>query len=165
MKLYTSKAVAEMLDLTERRVRMLRDENIIAEYKPGSNLYDLKMVTHQYINYLRGNSPNGEGKADYNTERALLMKAKRERQELELEKERNELHATEDVEQVLTDMLIKFKTRLMSIPAKLGPKLAKKTDQTEIFQMLKSAIDEALEELSDFQTLFGEVEENEESDT
>ena len=40
--------------------------------------------------------------------------------------------------------------------------LAKKKDQTEIFKLLKNAIDEVLEELSDFQTVFGyEVEDEE----
>ena len=50
----------------------------------------------------------------------------------------------------MVDTLIKFKTRLMAIPAKLGPTLAKKKDQTEIFKLLKAAIDEALEELADY---------------
>ena len=43
----------------------------------------------------------------------------------------------------------------MAIPAKLSPLLSKKKDQTEIFKLLKAAIDEALEELADFQKLFG----------
>ena len=40
MKLYTSKVVAQWLGLTERRVRQLRDEGVIAEARPG--LYDLQ---------------------------------------------------------------------------------------------------------------------------
>ena len=51
MKAYTSKAVAAWLDISERRVRQLRDEKVITEIRPG--LYDLKTVNHQYINYLR----------------------------------------------------------------------------------------------------------------
>lgn len=69
---------------------------------------------------------------------------------------KNELHTAEDVEQVMTDMLIRFKTRLMAMPAKLSPILAKKTDQTEIFKLMKTGVDEALEELADFDTVFGE---------
>ena len=52
-------------------------------------------------------------------------------------------------------MLIRFKTRLMAIPAKQAPLLAKKTSQTEIFKLLKTGVDEALEELADYDTLFG----------
>lgn len=159
MKAYTTAAVAKWLDLSERRVRQLRKQNIITEVRPG--LYDLKTVNHQYINYLRKNNPESESAIDYNAERAKLVRAKRESQELELQLRKNELHKTEDIEQVLTDTLIKFKTRLMAIPAKLSPVLAKKKDQTEIFKLLKASIDEALEELADFQTMFGERTENE----
>lgn len=148
MKLYTAKAIAEMLDVSERYVRQLRDEKIITEYKPG--LYRLKETNHAYINHLRGKNPQAENTIDYTTERAKLVRAKRESEELELQLRRNEVHTTEDIEKVMVDTLIKFKTRLMAIPAKLGPTLAKKKDQTEIFTLLKQAIDEALEELADF---------------
>lgn len=156
MKLYTAKAVAKWLDLTERRVRQLRDDKIISEYRPG--LYELQETTLRYINYLRKNNPESEKQIDYNTERAKLIRAKRENEELELKQRKNEVHKSEDIEQVMTDMLIRFKTRMMSIPAKQSPILSKKKDQTEIFKLLKQAIDEALEELSDFQGIFGERE-------
>ena len=165
MKLYTVKAVAAWLDLTESRVRQLRKEKIITEYRPG--LYDLKTVNHEYINYLRKNSPT-ETSVDYNTERAKLVRAKREAQELELRLRREELQEAAEIEQVMTDTLVKFKTKLMAIPAKLSPILAKKKDQTEIFMIIKKAIDETLEELSDFRGVFGyseEVGENEEKDS
>ena len=114
----------------------------------------MKTVTHEYINYLRKNSPT-EASIDYNTERAKLVRAKRESQELELRLRKGELHEAQDIEKVMTDTLIKFKARLMAIPAKQSQILSKKKDQTEIFKLLKAAIDEALEELADFQKLFG----------
>jgi len=151
LKLYTSKVVAEFLDVSERRVRQLRDKGVINETRPG--LYDLKTATRQYINYLRkdGTAEN----VDYNTERAKLVRAKRENEELELSLRKKEMHRAEDVEKVMTDMLIRFKTRLMAIPAKQSPVLAKKTDKAEIFRLLKAAIDEALEELADYDSTFG----------
>ena len=148
MKLYTAKAIADMLDVSERYVRQLRDDKIITEYRPG--LYKLKETNHAYINHLRGKNPQAEDTINYTTERAKLVKVKRESEELELQLRRNEVHTTEDIEKVMVDTLIKFKTRLMAIPAKLGPTLAKKKNQTEIFKLLKAAIDEALEELADF---------------
>ena len=119
MKLYTAAAVARRLDMTERNVRTLRDKGVLTEYKPG--LYDLEATTRQYINFLRKKNPDAEEKVDYNTERAKLVRAKREGQELELQLRKNEVHTTEDVESVMTDMLIRFRTRLMAIPAKLSP--------------------------------------------
>ncbi len=156
MKMYTAAAVARRLDMTERNVRLLRDKGVLTEYKPG--LYDLPTVTVQYINFLRQKNPEAEDKVDYNTERAKLVRAKRESQELELQVRKNELHTTEDVEKALTDMLVNFRTKLMAIPAKLSPIMAKKKDQTEIFKLLKAAIDETLEELSDFDKICEEEE-------
>lgn len=148
MKMYTAAAVARRLDMTERNVRLLRDKGILTEYRQG--LYDLQTVTVQYINFLRQKNPEAEDKVDYNTERAKLVRAKRESEELELQVRKNELHTTEDIEKALTDILVNFRTKLMAIPAKLSPIMAKKKDQTEIFKLMKAAIDETLEELSDF---------------
>ena len=146
LKLYDVKAVARFLDVTERRVRQLRDEKVIAEVRPG--LYDLIDTNRRYINYLRKRNPESETTVDYNTERALLVRAKRKNEEYELQLKENKLHAAEDIEAVMTDM----------------PVLCKKTDKAEIFALLKDHIDEALMELSDFKTTFGERAKDEESD-
>lgn len=161
MKLYTVKAVAAWLDLTESRVRQMRREKIITECRPG--LYDLRNVTHEYINYLRKGS-QAEENVDYNTERAKLVRAKRESQELELRLRRDELHETEEIEKVMADTLVKFRARLMAIPAKQSPILANKNGQAEIFKLLKGAVEEALEELADFKKLFGCKEEGEDEE-
>lgn len=162
LKLYDVKAVARFLDLSERRVRQLREQNVISEVRPG--LYDLIETNRRYINYLRKRNPESETAVDYNTERALLVRAKRKNEEYELQLKENKLHAAEDIEAVMKDMLVNFKSRLMSIPSKLAPVLSKKTDKAEIFALLKDHIDEALLELSDFKTAFGERAEDEESD-
>ena len=164
MKLHDTKAVARFLDISERRVRQLRDEKIIDEVRPG--LYDLLETNKRYINYLRKRNPESEEAVDYNTERAKLVRAKRRNEELDLKIRENQLHSSEDVEHVLTNMLINFRSRLMAIPARLSPILSKKTDKAEIFKILKAQVDEALNELSDFNALFGEGTEsgNEESD-
>ena len=45
MKLYDVRAIARFLDVSERRVRQLRDEKVIAEDRPG--LYDLIDTYHR----------------------------------------------------------------------------------------------------------------------
>ena len=44
---YTSKAVAEVLGVTERRVRELRDEGVLSEERPG--IFNMKTVVKQYL--------------------------------------------------------------------------------------------------------------------
>ena len=149
MKLYTSKVVAAWLGLTERRVRQLRDEGVISEKQPG--LYDLQATVTRYITFLR----NGSGKINLNDERAGLTRAKREAAEMENKVRMGELHRTQDIEAGLKTVFLNIRGRFLALPAKLSPTLASMGgNQTAIFDELKQAIDEALEELSDYRVAF-----------
>ena len=149
MKLYTSKVVAAWLGLTERRVRQLRDEGVISEKQPG--LYDLQATVTKYITFLR----NGSGKINLNDERAGLPRAKREAAEMENKLRMGELHRTQDIEAGLKTVFLNIRGRFLALPAKLSPTLASMGgNQTAIFDELKQAIDEALEELSDYRMAF-----------
>ena len=154
MKVYDVKAIARILDLTERRVRQLKDQNIIQEYKGTPGLYELIPTVHAYVNYLRKHNPESAENVDYNTERALLVRAKRRDVELDVGVKERDLHASEDIEAAMTKMLMNFKSRLMAIPAKLSPVLSKKTDKAEIHKILKDSVDEALNQLADFDSVF-----------
>lgn len=154
MKLHDTKAIARVLNLTERRVRQLRDKEIIKEYKPGSGLYDLIQTNHAYINYLRNGNANGAEIIDYATERALYARAKRKEAEYSLAVMERDLHESTEVETVITAMFATFKARMLALPAKLSPILSKKTSKAEVFNLLKDGIDEALFELADYDTLF-----------
>lgn len=149
MKLYTSKVVAAWLGLTERRVRQLRDEGVISEKQPG--LYDLQATVTKYIIFLR----NGSGKINLNDERAGLTRAKREAAEMENKVRMGELHRTQDIETGLKTVFLNIRGRFLALPAKLSPTLASMGgNQTAIFDELKQAIDETLEELSDYRVAF-----------
>lgn len=152
MKLYTAAAVGRWLDLTERRIRQLRDQGILEEKRPG--LYNLKDCVIKYIQYLRRDGSSEESTADYNAERARLAKVKRERQELELRREQREVLEAEEVETVMSDMMLGFQKKIRVIPVKLSPALAREKDPSEIFKILKQATDEALEELAGFAETF-----------
>lgn len=144
MTLYTSKVVAQWIGLTERRVRQLRDEGVIEEYKPG--LYDLQPTVLRYIRYV-----GGAGKESLTHERTMLTAAKRQAAEMENDLRRGDLHKTEDIERGMKTMILNIRSRFLALPAKLSPVLASMSgNQTEIFDTMKAAIDETLEELSDY---------------
>lgn len=148
MTLYTAKVVAQWIDLSERRVRQLRDEGIIEEAKPG--LYDLQPTVLRYIRYARG-----AGKENLTHERTMLTAAKRRAAEMENELRQGQLHKTADIERGLKTMFLNIRSRFLALPAKLAPAIASmQGNQTEIFDALKNAIDENLEELSDYQVAF-----------
>ena len=152
MKLHTTNVVADWLALTPRRVRQLRDEGVLIEKAPG--LYDLQSSVVRYIAYLR--------KGSLNDERAKLTRAKREAADMENEVRRGNLHSTEDIEKGLATMCLNIRGRLSTLPAKLSGELAQMGgDRAGIFDKMKRAIDEALEELSDYRTLLALAEGNE----
>lgn len=147
MKLYTEKVIADWLAVTERRVRQLRDEGVLVERKPG--LYELKSSVVRYISYLR----KGNGNTNLTDERALLTRAKREAADMENELRRGNLHSSEDIERGLKTMCLNIRTKFLTLPAKLSPRLSQMGgDQAGIFDELKQAVDEALDELSNYQT-------------
>ena len=148
MTLYTSKVVAQWLCLTERRVRQLRDEGVIVEARPG--LYELQPTVARYITYI-----GGAGKETLTNERMKLTRAKREAAELENELRKGEVHRTEDIERGIKSMFLNIRSRFLALPAKLSPTLATMGgNQPGIFDALKQAIDEILEEMSDYRVAF-----------
>lgn len=159
MKLYTCEAVADWLALTPRRVRQLRDEGIISERMPG--LYEMKPTITRYIMYLR----KGSGKTDLNDERALLTRAKREAADMENDLRRGALHSSEEIEKGIKAMCLNIRTKLLTLPAKLSPRLSQMGgDQAGIFDEMKRAVDEALEDLSDYRTLLALADSDDEEE-
>lgn len=149
MKLYKSNVIAEWLAVTPRRVRQLRDEGVLIEKVPG--LYELKSSVVRYITYLR----KGSGNTNLNDERAMLTRAKREAADMENEQRRGNLHRTEDIEKGLSTMCLNIRGRFSTLPAKLSGELAQMDgDRAAIFDTLKAAIDEALEDLSTYNVAF-----------
>ena len=67
------------------------------------------------------------------------------------------LHSSEDIEKVMSTMLINFKSRLSALPAEEADRLAVMTDKVKIFKHLNARVKEILTELSNFEETFQEV--------
>jgi phage terminase Nu1 subunit (DNA packaging protein) len=158
MKLYTSKVLAQWLNITERRVRQLRDEGVIREEAPG--LYNLRQSVISYIAYLK------HGSSELNDERTKLTAEKRKAAELDNAMRYGNIHTTEDIEKALKTLCLNTRSRFLALPAKLSPTLATMGgNQAQIFDTLKGAINEALEELSDYKNAFKTNGEEEDEDS
>ena len=98
-----------------------------------------------------------------NDERALLTKAKREAAEMENKLREGSLIETADIEPRLKNMLLIFRSRILSLPAKLSPKLATMGgQQAAIFDTLQDELEEVLSVLSDYKKLMEKQNEVEE---
>lgn len=157
MKMYSARVIAQVLGLSERRIRQLRDEEVL---KPSQgDFYELIPTIQVYIGYLKSQN-SGDQAADYNAERSKLVRAKRLNEELDLQIKSHELHSAAVVEQVVSDMLVRFKARMMAIPSKISPQLSQMENKNDIYDLLKKNIDEALMELSDFRTAMEVMEDD-----
>lgn len=155
-RIVSGERLAEALGLSERRIRQLRQQGVLRSNSAGN--YLLNESVQAYIEVVtKGTDGSGNSAAlDLTRERAGLMKAKREDQEYELALKRGDLHRSSEIRQVMSAVFGNFRSRLLSIPAKASPVVAVKSNKAEIYQYLKELVDEALNELADFDKLFPE---------
>lgn len=161
-----TKALAKMFNMTERNVRYLVEEGIIARVNHGR--YDLIDTVSRYITFLKmSNDGLDESKVQESLEyeKWLHEKAKREKAEIELSHLKKEMHKADEVEKVLNHMLTSFRSKMLSLPSKTALLLASKDDPKEIEALLERDIYEALAELADYEpSLFFEVDDVEDLD-
>lgn len=161
MKLYTGKAIAGALGISESEVESLQNAKVIS-YRQG-NLYALEETAAKIIAHYKEPEQKAET-VDYTVERAKLMRAKRLSEEHELAVREGSLHEAADIELVISTMLLNFRARIMAIPAKLAPAIAGMDKSEDVHDKLKSEMDNALQELSSYDVLFHKEDEDAETD-
>lgn len=149
----SAKALSKTIGVSERMIRYLAQDGIMV--KTSSGRYKLQESMFNYIANLRVNQDinriqnNLEDELNLETEKALNERVKRHMNELKLALMKGNVHKSEDVETVMTDMLANFKTKLIGLPSKLTPQLVKK-DKGEIQGILTDEINDVLHELSGY---------------
>lgn len=141
------KDLAQCLGISTRQVRNLRNEGLFHNVKDNRG-YVLETCVQEYINF-KINAEMGRGaSASMEKVRAEHEAVKKEISSLKLRKMRKELHEAADVEAFLSDMLTRFKKRLLSLPSKIAMQIAGEKDINVLVQVLARGFNEALEELS-----------------
>ncbi|AVK86006.1 hypothetical protein C3943_22170 [Lysinibacillus sp. B2A1] len=157
-----TKAIAKMFNLTERRVRQLVEEGVISRVAHGR--FDLIDTVSKYVTFLKlsfdGIDENDVAESlDY--EKWLHEKAKREKAEIELAHIKKEMHRSEEVEKILNHMVMAFRSKMLSLPTKVAPRLINRDDPKLIEALLEENIHEALHELASYDpSMFVELIEN-----
>lgn len=150
----TAGVLGGILGVSERRVRGLAQEGIFVKASQGR--YKLKESMHNYVLNLRVANDAGkttaselEDELDLKLEQAKHIRVKRHMSELQLALMKGEVHKSSDVESVMTDMLVRFKTKIISLPSKLTPQLVDR-DKSYILNALTEELNQVLEELSSY---------------
>ncbi|WP_421663626.1 hypothetical protein [Lysinibacillus telephonicus] len=141
----TSKEISKIMGVTEARIRQLTKEGAVIRVSHGK--YDLAKSFQAYMTYIENKK---EEVLDKTIEEAKWTKARRRKTELQVQVMEGELHRSEDVERVLNTMLGNFRGKLLALPSKMASRVAGKTDLTEIRDILKSGVNEAMTELSEY---------------
>ena len=146
----TEKELSEYLGLSDRRVRQLATQGVVIKSRRGR--YDLKASVQGYINQLKQGGGEGLEKIKVAKEAEQLKheQAKRRLTELKVQKAERKLHAQEDVEYLWNSAAVSVKSRLTAIPTKIAPSLVGIEDRKEIQAILKREVDDALNELANY---------------
>lgn len=148
----SASVLADLLGVTERRVRQLAEEGIFTRESKGR--YNLPESIKTYINMLKMESDivnSGQANGlDLDSEKAIHERVKRNQAEIKLALMKGEVHKADDVKRVMVDMLTSFRTRFLNIPAKVAPLLVNKKDAGHIREILTSEVVEVLHELKEY---------------
>lgn len=157
--------LGELFGYSRRRINQFVEEGVLERQSPGRFL--LAQSVKKYIDFIKlgkAGEEEEEATAQYWEEKALHEKAKREMAELKLAKEKRQLHSSADVEFVMTDMLVTFRNRILSIPQKVAPAVLGLTSLAEITNVVDSELREALTELSGYDPVMFDGEDSVEAE-
>lgn len=145
-----SATLEKMIGVTDRRIRQLADEGVLIRAAKGR--YKLMDSIRNYIlsQKIRAEAASAEtleDELDLEEEKAIHERVKRYISELKLQTMKGELHKAEDVERVMTDMLVSIKTKLLSMPTKLAPILVSRNDIDFIRSAVNREVLDTLNEL------------------
>ena len=144
--------LGDMFGVTDRRIRQMAEEGTVVRAAKGR--YKLVESIKNYLLTLKLAAEGigvelADGEINFDEEKALHERVKRHISELKLQVMKGELHKAEDVQIVMMDMLVAFKTKMMSIPSKTAPILENR-EVAFIKERLTKEVIEALNELKDY---------------
>ena len=155
--------IAKLFDVTVRRIQQLTQEGVLQTVEVTENnrklrRYDLMPTIQAYIKYLSDKAYGREQKESVsNKEEEKLQaevdikKAKAKIAQLELDELEGRMHSAEDVEAMTTDLCLAVRSALLSMPGQLAVDVAEVNNAAEISEIIKSTVNDILDELSRYE--------------
>lgn len=153
-----TQVIARIFGVSTRRVEQLTTEGVI-KAAPNSRprKYDLLPTIQRYIQYL-SDKANGREKKQTASDleesklraEVQIKEAKAEVAKLELAEIKGKMHRAEDVEAIMTDHVLYFRSMLMAMPGKLAVDLAGTHTANEQAERVKQEIYFILSELAGY---------------
>ncbi|MCO6052329.1 hypothetical protein NGM99_21295 [Mesorhizobium sp. RP14(2022)] len=146
---YPVATIAKLLLLTERRVQQLTREGMLPRADRGR--YELAPVVQAYVRYLRDRMLPGETEPthdDFQRARARRTAAEATLAEMRAAEMRTELIPAQDVREVLASVIVRVRSKLLSLPPKLAPQVLGLNRLTEAEARIQEGVFDALAELA-----------------
>lgn len=145
---YPIAVVAKLLDLSERHVRRLADDNILK--KPEKNKgWEITNVT-LYIRYLRERAFGKDiSTTDLHNEKLRLTKAQADKATLEVNELEGELIPAQLVEDTWINYTTNVRAKLLGLPSRIAHEVITVDDYQKALIILKEQVHEALSELGE----------------
>ena len=141
--------LAEIFVCSPRWVNQLTTNNLLTQV--GRGKYKLGDAIREYIAAIKLQAEESdEQETDLRAEQTMLTRANRKMAELELAVMNGDLHRSEDVKSIMNEMLVSFRSRMLTIPARATPEITASNDANLIQQVIKRELYDALSELSDY---------------
>lgn len=154
----TSAQVAKIFHMSAKRVQQLTADGIIeTEQTSKGRRYNWDKTVEQYIAYLSDKANGREKKevdAQLETDKLSAEKriktAKAEIAEMELKELKGKLHRAEDVEAIMTDILLFLRSMLMAMPGKLAVDLSGTHTAPEQAERVKREVHYILDQMVEY---------------
>lgn len=147
-KMVSSAYLAQLFNLTARRINQLAKEGIIPFVQEnGVNRYDMVEATRQYIKYLTNKSDGTDESRKLEAE-ADLKRSKADIAALQLKELEGTMHRSEDVEAVMTDLVYSIRSMLIALPGRLAVDTFGAGSAAEASDIIRIEVYKVLEELA-----------------
>lgn len=155
-KLWKTPEIAKIFGVSDRRVQQLTQSGVISQ--KGGKGYDLIPTVTGYIAHLKEEAKGVACKKemrDLEKEKLIaeidLKRSKAETAKLELAEFEGTMHRAEDVEAVMTDLVLYMRSMLLSLPGRLAVDVAAMSNAAEVSDAIRKEVCAILTELTRYQ--------------
>ncbi len=153
-----SKTVALLFGLTVRRIQQLTQDGVLETELVGrSRKYDLAKTFQTYIAYIESKATNkASSQSDAENEsrklkaEADLKEAKAAIEKTKLAEIEGQMHRSEDVEAIITDLVFEIKSQITALPGRLAMDTARIQTAEEESIRIRDEVNEILSNLTNY---------------
>jgi len=145
---YPAGTIAKLLMITPRRLQQLAKEGHVPKAERGR--YELVAAVQGYVRFLRDRAVAGDaGGGGEAQDRVRLVRARADIAEFEARRLEGELVPVEEVGEAWSEMVARFRARMLALPSKAAPVAAAEERAEVVHDIIETFIHEALAELAE----------------